>query len=79
MYPGIYQPGFLWNETYRGNSAQLPNHQLQRPIFGGIQGNGIFQGYRWFDKNGYAPLFPFGHGLSYTTFDYSDLKRGARG
>jgi beta-glucosidase len=31
-------------------------------------------GYRWFDKEKIEPLFAFGHGLSYTTFEYSDLK-----
>jgi len=35
---------------------------------------GIFVGYRGYDKNNTEPLFPFGHGMSYTQFDYSDLQ-----
>lgn len=34
----------------------------------------IFVGYRHFDKAGIEPLYPFGYGLSYTDFSYSDLK-----
>jgi beta-glucosidase len=34
---------------------------------------GLFPGYRWFDRNAIDPLFAFGHGLSYTSFEYSNL------
>ncbi len=35
---------------------------------------GYYHGYTLFDKNGYVPAFPFGFGLSYTTFTYSNLQ-----
>ena len=60
----------------------LPQRLADNPAFinypgenGRVQyGEGIFVGYRYYDKKEIAPLFPFGHGLSYTTFAYSNLQ-----
>jgi beta-glucosidase len=67
-------------------SGKLPfsfvNEFKQSPASGNYPGEnlhvtyaeGIYVGYRYFDKKEIAPQFPFGYGLSYTTFAYSDLK-----
>jgi beta-glucosidase len=67
-------------------SGKLPfsfiNEMKQSPAYGNYPGDnlhvtyaeGIYVGYRYFDKQNVAPQFPFGHGLSYTSFDYRKLK-----
>ena len=59
----------------------FPKHLSHNPSYLNFPGEGdevkyaegLFVGYRYYDKKAIEPLFPFGFGLSYTNFEYSDI------
>jgi len=62
--------------TFPVRDQDVPaNTPEQYPGVGGVARHteGVFVGYRHYDARGIAPLFPFGHGLSYTTFRMSQV------
>lgn len=58
---------------YPGNKDQLEKSTQKTDTIDVTYNEGIFVGYRWFDKEKIKPLFGFGHGLSYTTFEYGKV------
>jgi beta-glucosidase len=63
--------------TFERRREDNPAHASYYPAAAGTNRveyrEGVFVGYRGYEKAGTKPLYPFGHGLSYTTFRYSDL------
>jgi len=73
---GQTDPGGHLPVTFPASLSQVPASTAgQFPGTGGeVQySEGIDVGYRYYDANNETPLFPFGYGLSYTTFGYSHL------
>jgi len=63
--------------TFPANQQQGPAANFLEYPGDGITADfneGVLVGYRWYDAKSQEPLFPFGFGLSYTTFRYSDLQ-----
>jgi beta-glucosidase len=53
-----------------GNARNYPGDEEKKVYYD----EGIFVGYRWFDKKRIEPLFPFGFGLSFTEFEYGPIR-----
>ncbi|MYM87302.1 glycosyl hydrolase [Rugamonas sp. FT82W] len=82
---GEVNPSGRLPATFPASESQLP-----RPALDGFPevadrrfdvnyNEGAAVGYKWFDLKGLTPLFPFGHGLSYTEFAFSDLAASVKG
>jgi beta-glucosidase len=75
---GVVNPSGKLAETFPLRLEDTPTHAYYP---GGPKvvayRESLYVGYRFYESVGKAVLFPFGHGLSYTTFDYSDLTLSA--
>ena len=74
---GQTDPGGHLPVTFPASLGQVPASTPAQFPGNGAQvqySEGINVGYRWYDLKGEAPLFPFGYGLSYTSFRFSGLR-----
>jgi beta-glucosidase len=74
---GQTDPGGHLPVTFPASLSQMPASSTAQFPGNGSQvqySEGIDVGYRWYDANSVTPLFPFGFGLSYTTFSFSNLQ-----
>ena len=67
----ILPDGSIFRKGNRGASQNIYKQYGNLPI---NYDEGIYIGYRWYDKNDIELQFPFGFGLSYTSFEYDDLE-----
>ncbi|KRA44722.1 beta-glucosidase [Devosia sp. Root635] len=75
---GAAEPSGRLPQTFPLRWADNPAHSQDREVYPGFEGKvryeeGIFVGYRHYDRLGLTPLFPFGFGLGYASFTVSDL------
>jgi beta-glucosidase len=75
---GAAEPGGRLPQTFPVKWADNPTNSQDREVYPGMDGKvryeeGVFIGYRHYDSHGVAPLFPFGFGLGYTSFEISDI------
>ena len=73
---GDVDPGGRLPATFPDSESQLPSAgdpTAYPGVTDAIYKEGVFVGYRWYDAHGLTPAYPFGAGLSYTTFRYSGL------
>ncbi len=72
---GNSEPGGRLPTTFAHRVEDHPSHLTYPGEAGEVHyGEDIFVGYRAFGRTGAEPLFPFGHGLSYTTFAYENVR-----
>ncbi len=70
---GVTDPGGRLPTTWPQRLEDTPAFTAYPGDEGHVRyGEGVFMGYRWYDTRRLEPAFPFGHGLSYTTFVYGD-------
>lgn len=72
---GELEPGGRLPQTFPRDERQVSFRSEQYPGKGGkaVYSEGLLVGYRWYDAKRVRPLFPFGHGIGYTSFGYRDL------
>jgi beta-glucosidase len=71
---GAADPGGRLPVTFPQDSRQHPGLLNYPGEAGQVRyGEGVYVGYRGFDRLGLEPMFPFGHGLSYTTFELGNV------